>query len=346
MKMLPKMAKALELTRAGRLADAAALLSQRLTSSGTATSSTQPIDLSQPLLPLRKMRAAPTSGAPSGMTQHQHSGPSGTLSYLLHTPRDTKQGMPLVIMLHGCTQSPEDFALGTGMNRLADEYGVMVAYPQQTQRANAQKCWNWFRPGDQHRDQGEPALIAGATRDIIAQHGVDPQRVYIAGLSAGGAAAAIMAAQYPDIYAAAGIHSGIACGIAQDVPSAFAAMKQGGGKRGRSANAQFVPVITFHGDRDNTVSEINSREIIAAASTGLKDCVTISHSETTGGREVRIDKTTDAAGRSLIEQWTVHGAGHAWSGGNGAGSYADASGPDASREMLRFFLQHSLKSDK
>ena len=340
MSMLPNMAKALELTRAGKLADAAALLSQWR--GGRANVSSPPIDLTQPLLPLSKAAKAPASG---GMTQHQYKGQNGALEYLLYRPERSATGLPLVILMHGCTQSPEDFALGTGMNRLADELGVMVAYPRQTQRANAQKCWNWFRPGDQLRDQGEPALIAGATREIIAQFGADPERVYIAGLSAGGAAAAIMAAQYPDIYAAAGIHSGIACGIAQDVPSAFAAMKQGAGNRKRLAKTPFVPVITFHGDRDNTVSEINSSEIAAAASVLIgADSTTISYSETLGGRACRIDKTTDKAGRSLIEQWTIHGAGHAWSGGNGAGTYADASGPDASREMLRFFLQNRIQN--
>ena len=340
MSMLPNMAKALELTRAGKLADAAALLSQWR--GRPADVSSPPIDLTQPLFPLSNVAKAPASG---GMTRHQYTGKNGTLEYLLHRPEGAATGLPLVIMMHGCTQSPEDFALGTGMNRLADELGVMVAYPRQTQRANAQKCWNWFRPGDQLRDQGEPALIAGATREIIAQYGADPERVYIAGLSAGGAAAAIMAAQYPDIYAAAGIHSGIACGIAQDVPSAFAAMKQGAGTKKPSAKTPFVPVITFHGDRDNTVNEVNSSEIAAAAFTLIgAESTTISHSETLGGRACRIDKTTDKAGRSLIEQWTIHGAGHAWSGGNGAGSYADASGPDASREMLRFFLQHRTQT--
>ncbi|MBC7986211.1 MAG: PHB depolymerase family esterase, partial [Sphingomonadaceae bacterium] len=173
--------------------------------------------------------------------------------------------MPLVVMLHGCTQSADDFARGTGMNRLADELGFIVAYPAQSASANAQKCWNWFRPGDQRRDQGEPALIAAVTREIIAERRIDPARVYIAGLSAGGAAAAVMGDAYPDLYAAVGIHSGLACGAARDLPSALMAMKNGGAAApGR--HARFTPVITFHGDRDATVHEANSRRIIAMAS--------------------------------------------------------------------------------
>ncbi len=267
-------------------------------------------------------------------------GSAGSVGYMLYRPAHTAPGMPLVVMLHGCTQSPEDFARGTGMNRLAEELGFLVAYPRQSQGAHPQKCWNWFKPGDQRRDAGEPALLAGVTRQVIAEHGVDAARVYVAGLSAGGAAAAIMGAEYPDLYAAIGIHSGLACGSARDLPSALMAMKRGGGAASSSGKRRFVPVITFHGDRDATVHEVNSREIIAAASAaaGVPLEVRVEEGRSNSGRAYTHQSSVDAAGRVLIEQWTIEGSGHAWSGGNAAGSYTDPSGPEASREMVRFFL--------
>ena len=268
----------------------------------------------------------------------------GSTGYRLYVPAGAGRGLPLVVMLHGCTQTPEDFAIGTGMNALADEQGFIVAYPRQPQSANAQKCWNWFRPGDQQRGRGEPAQIAGIVEDIVRDRGADPARVYVAGLSAGGAAAAIMAARYPDIFAAVGIHSGLACGSAKDVPSALSAMRRGGGTRVTTGEEKFVPVITFHGDRDSTVHPVNSAEIAAAAAEGLNrsNDIRTEPGRTPNGRSYVCETRTDASGQILVEQWTVHGAGHAWSGGNVGGSYTDPTGPDASRAMLTFFMRHRL----
>lgn len=269
------------------------------------------------------------------------SGAAGERKYRLYIPANLPTGpVPLLVMLHGCTQTPEDFASGTRMNALAEETPRLVLYPGQTKAANAQRCWNWFKPGDQARDRGEPALIAGMVRQIMDEHAVDARRIHAAGLSAGGAAAAIMGEAYPDIFAAVGVHSGLACGAARDMPSAFAAMKGGGPVRTPAGRP--VPTIVFHADRDATVHPVNGDQVIArAAAAGLRTSTT--RGEVPGGHGYTRICQADAGGRVLLEQWLVHGGGHAWAGGDAAGSYTDPRGPDASRAMLQFFAQHSLE---
>jgi poly(hydroxyalkanoate) depolymerase family esterase len=247
-------------------------------------------------------------------------------------------------MLHGCTQSADDFAVGTRMNDLAEERIFLVAYPEQIQSANPSRCWNWFNEGNQQRDQGEPSLIAGITLQIMRDYPINPKRVYIAGLSAGGAAAAIMGATYPDLYAGVGVHSGLACGAASDMPSAFAAMRQGASPAAARSRwpdhaRATPPLIVFHGDRDRTVNPINADQIIAQSKAGIDLRTTITQGATPGGISYTRTVRANESGRPIVEQWTLHGAGHAWSGGSGAGSYTDPRGPDASREMIRFFLQ-------
>jgi len=241
-------------------------------------------------------------------------------------------------MLHGCTQSPDDFAAGTRMNFLAEEQNCFVAYPEQPSGANQAKCWNWFRPGDQQRGGGEPSLIAGITRQIMRDYSIDPKRVYIAGLSAGGAAAAIMAATYGDLYAAVGIHSGLACGAASDLPSAFMAMRQGGGPETLVKVGSVVPTIVFHGDRDTTVHPDNGDRILEQSAKATSPATKVLRGRVPDGHAYTRTIVTDRSGRPISEHWNIHGAGHAWSGGSPAGSYTDPRGPDAAREMLRFFL--------
>jgi poly(hydroxyalkanoate) depolymerase family esterase len=269
---------------------------------------------------------------------------AGSRTYKLYIPSGySGQPVPLVVMLHGCTQSPDDFAAGTQMNELAEEQTFLVAYPAQAQFANVSKCWNWFNAADQQRDLGEPSLIAGITRQIVRDFSVEPGRIYVAGLSAGGAAAAIMGSAYPDLYAAVGVHSGLACGAARDMPSAFAAMRQGGAPHHSEAKHP-LPTIVFHGDRDTTVNPINGDQVIAQSRAGSDLRTEVSRGQAPGGIRYTRTVACDESGRPMLEHWVLHGAGHAWSGGSSSGSYTEPKGPDASREMMRFFLEHPKPS--
>jgi poly(hydroxyalkanoate) depolymerase family esterase len=275
---------------------------------------------------------------------------AGTRAYQLYIPSGYHgQAAPLVVMLHGCTQTPWDFAAGTRMNVLAEGETFLVAYPEQALSANSSKCWNWFQQADQHRHRGEPALLAGITQEVIREHHLEESRVFIAGLSSGGAMAAIMAATYPDLYAAVGVHSGLAYGAAHDLPSAFSAMQRGTRQIGPRLSRP-IPLIVFHGDRDTTVAPINADCVLDQWLQGLEDGAnptkrsvreaTIEHGQVVGGHAYTRSIYRDAMNRAVVEKWLIHQAGHAWSGGSSAGSYTDPRGPDASAEMLRFFKEH------
>ena len=374
--LLPGMTDAGRLTRAGKLTEATALLQQMLRGQAEAVDGEDQgdvIDASYTVLepapevnPVRKSRQplaetlariargnmpAPSSepddrrqGKPKPdavMTTHIWSGPAGSRDYMLFVPPNpTADPMPVVVMLHGCTQSPEDFARGTGMNALAAAQGVIVVYPGQPGSANMNKCWNWFRTTDQGRDGGEPAILAAITREVLALLHADPARVYVAGLSAGGAAAAILGQTHPDLFAAIGVHSGLAAGAAQDVASAFAAMRNGA--KG-VAGQQPVPTIVFHGKADATVHVGNAAAVALQSRTGRTSRPTVTRGNSAGGRAFECRVNTLPDGRSQTEVWLIDGAGHAWAGGHASGSHTDPAGPDASAEMLRFFDQHRLR---
>jgi len=270
----------------------------------------------------------------------------GTRSYKLYVPSSYAQAsgerMPLVVMLHGCTQDPDDFATGTRMNALAEQHGFLVAYPAQTANANGARCWNWFRAQDQGRHAGEPALIAGITREVATRYRVDERRIFVAGLSAGGAMAVVLGATYPDLYAAIGVHSGLPYACAQDVPSAFAVMHGGASANAPSVQlAPTIPTIIFHGDRDSTVNVANADAIAEQARAGRTKNGELHSTVHTGsvasGESFTRTVLADGINPAIVEQWVLHGAGHAWSGGDVGGSFTNPGGPDASAEMVRFF---------
>lgn len=285
----------------------------------------------------------PARPRPGSFVDGTFVGPRGTLSYKLYTPKGSaRRRLPLVVMMHGCGQTAADFATGTGMNALADEEGFLVLYPQQSTSANLGRCWNWHRPGDQKRGQGEAAMVAGLTRQTIKAGKANPARVYIAGISAGGSAAAVIAAAYPDLFAAIGVHSGLAAGKVHSLGGALSAMKNGieNGPTGRTTRA--IPTIVFHGDKDTVVHPSNAGgflihlqrssplSIVSTTETGCSD----------GGRAFTRTIHRHGRGEALLEDWTVHGSAHAWSGGRPAGSHTDPAGPEASRAMIHFFLAH------
>lgn len=261
--------------------------------------------------------------------------------YKLYVPPQAGQRpLPLVVMLHGCTQDPDDFAAGTRMNEAARAQGCFVLYPAQSKQANPQRCWNWFKHTHQQRGRGEPALLAAMTRDVMARHAIDASRVYAAGLSAGGAMAAILGQAYPDLYAAVGVHSGLAAGAAKDLPSALAAMRGGAAAAPGLAG---VPTIVFHGDADGTVHPDNGEHVVAASARAARPDDGAGRERVDGGRAYTRRVYRSAEGEVLAEHWLVHGSGHAWSGGSRAGSYTDPAGPDATAEMLRFFREHARR---
>ena len=309
----------------------------------------------------------PLAEPPGSFTRVAHVHPGARHNphhYHLYVPPGASADapMPLVLMLHGCTQNPVDFATGTGMNHAAAPANALVLYPEQPHSANPNGCWNWFRPGDQHRGSGEPALLVAMVRDVMARHAVDAERVYVAGLSAGGAMAAVLRREYPDVFAAVGVHSGLQAGAAHNVMGALSAMKNGA-KPGAAtqptgntgASLPPPPLIVFHGDADTTVHAHNAEQLIqaqltalAAAQGGTQHTVQAVHTgQSPNGRgytRTVYALPGDTASAVVAEHWLLHHTGHAWAGGHAGGSHTDPAAVNATAEMLRFFLAHRLTS--
>ena len=378
--MPPEMVEATRLTRLGKLMEATALIQRMLRGERSANAEAGPTtidaeytvieseprgekpgprpEIPHPFRPHASLKETvervaamaksfredlhPAPEAPEGasFTTATYTNAAGAREYRLYVPANrSNERLALIVMLHGCAQTPDDFAAGTRMNALAEEHGFLVAYPRQNMRANIRQCWNWFRPEDQRRGEGEPSLIAGITQEIIRHHGVDSKRVFIAGLSAGGAAAAIMGDVYPDLFAGVGVHSGLPSAAARDLASAFDAMRLGA--KVQEPSARLVPTIIFHGERDLIVNPSNGEAVAAKAVgsvSGLRQ--ETEHGQTPGGRNYVRTFYADEKGRTLCEHWRIRESGHAWSGGCPSGSHTDPLGPDASREMIRFFFQH------
>src|SRR5258707_1506445 len=299
-----------------------------------------------PLRPVTPEVIPPSPQAGGQFVDGTYSNTAGTRAYKVYIPSGyTGQAVPLVVMLHGCTQRPVDFAADTHMNVLAEGETFLVAYPEQAPSANGSKCWNWFQESDQQRDGGEPSLIAGITRQIMSQYQVDVSRVYVAGMSAGGAMAVIMAAMYPDLYAAAGVQSGFGSRVAHHLPPAFAAMQQGTVYHARPLQ-EIIPLITFHGDGDTTVAPVNADCLLdqwlqaACAGLGSVPGMKVERGQVANGHAYTRCIYNDDSGRALMEQGPIPQAGHGWSGGSLSGFYTDPQGPNASTEMVRFFTEH------
>ena len=378
---LAGMSEVMWLTRSGRLQEATSAIQRMLGGQPSAPAATEPVKRTETapsegafrVIQKKPLRASsvghvtPTSPRPRPFPDRTsdargqfitglYTNEAGTRSYKLYIPSGYRgQPLPLVVMLHGCTQDPDDFAAGTRMNHVAEEHPCFVLYPAQAEGSNPSKCWNWFKDGDQHRDQGEPSIVAGITRRIMSSHNIDPRRVYVAGLSAGGAMAVTMGMTYPELYAAVGVHSGLAHAVAHDLPSAVAMMRRDNGPNRRmgicaphrlTIGDRVVPTIVFHGDRDTRVHPLNGEEVIAqslttsgsgkAAPRGSSH-VTVERGQAANGRAYTRTIYHDEGGRPSAEHWLVHGAGHAWSGGSSSGSFTDPKGPDATKEIIRFF---------
>lgn len=302
--------------------------------------------------------AAPAlAGGPAG-EETVHEASTGELSreYRLYAPAGAGPDAPLVVMLHGCGQDAEAFRDATGISELADEHGFLVAYPEQDAEANPSRCWNWFEPTHHTRGQGEAAVLAQVVHDVDAAHGIDGDRVYAAGLSAGAAMSAVLGATYPDVFDAVSVHAGLPYKAAEDGASAALAMALahgpdpstlGEGAFEAGPHEDPTRVMVVHGDADTVVHPDNAARVVGqwARTNTLAGAPMDAEPERSftrtpvGELASTVDCYEDADGSLLVEQWTVHGMHHAWSGGSAERAHTQPLGPDASAGVWSFFSE-------
>ena len=298
------------------------------------------------------------TAATGTLSSADYTGPEGTQHYELYVPSTYKAGtpMPLVVALHGCTQTGDGFRLLTRWDALAEAKGFIAVFPQQDANSNNQKCWNFFQDAHMHRSGGEPALIAAVTRSIASSYAVDPHRVYATGLSAGGAMASVLAATHPDLFAAIGIGSGCEYAATATCAGYKSADPVEAGKAAYTEmgpRARPMPFIAFQGDKDTTIPPINAEQLVQqwlvtddlADDGALNGSLPAVPAKTTdgqapGGETYTVRNYVDKGSVELAQYWVVHGMGHAWSGGDAAQPYADAAGPDETAAMYEFFASH------
>ena len=337
------MREALKATRAGNPAEATRLIQQALSGGNAASADlNQRTDTGDNRRPesffqraARMAQTRPRANGPAIPESAQwiartHVEGGHERPFRLYVPSVAPRG--LIVMLHGCSQSPEDFAIGTGMTTIAEARDFLVVWPEQPKSANAHGCWNWFDPRHQGRDDGEVAVVAGIVQTLTTEYALQEGSAIIAGLSAGGAKASNIVAAYPELFSVAAIHSGLVHSAASDVGAAFAAMKTPPVPTPRGTD---VPTLILHGSADSTVSPGNGAAI--EQSIGFDDHQVAEEIAVVNGRSLRIRRALDSQGNLRHESWLIEGTGHAWSGGHPGGSYTDSSGPDASAAILRFF---------
>jgi poly(hydroxyalkanoate) depolymerase family esterase len=290
-------------------------------------------------------------------------GPRPALDYRLYLPSGAlrRRSLPLIVMLHGCRQDPLSFAEGTRMNKRAEDGRYAVLYPEQSTRSNPMRCWNWFETAS-IAGHGEAALIARLIDQITRRRRIDPRRVYLVGMSAGGAMACLLAVRHSRLFAACAIHSGVMYGVASSPMQAVSVMQSGASPASIDKARRLlhevgepevtVPTLVIHGDRDATVNPLNADQIIVQLKERTefidpsmgKLLASGERLIDDGGRAYRQQDYTQQ-GRSILRKILVQGLGHAWSGGDSRYEFNDAGGPDATQLILDFVMPHRREAE-